>query len=251
MGILNECRRGTVEGCLCRGWSVVNEWAVTWCDHVTSWPRDRPGLTPSPAHGQSCGPWCGHDRGRPGRPRLRREALGPSGMGNTVSCCGSPEASPKLPARATKDRREELQASTDLSDDTTVPYLQHISDREVPDGTALLLSPHPQPPPPPFHPSSSLSSSSLPSLSSFSPLHPHPSHHPHCPPHPFHPPHSHPPSPHPPPPSLPDPPHPCCFPLHTTGVWLEELGFPAAAVEHSKFQRGHDISIPKYQTCRR
>lgn len=55
-------------------------------------------------------------------------------MGNTVSCCVSPESSPKLPARLTAERLEELQASTEVSDDTTVPYLQHISDREVPDG---------------------------------------------------------------------------------------------------------------------
>lgn len=56
------------------------------------------------------------------------------GMGNTVSCCVSPESSPKLPSRLTAERLEELQASSEVSDDTTVPYLQHISDREVPDG---------------------------------------------------------------------------------------------------------------------
>lgn len=55
-------------------------------------------------------------------------------MGNTVSCCVSPESSPKVPSRLTTERLLELQASTEVSDDTAVPYLQHISDREVPDG---------------------------------------------------------------------------------------------------------------------
>uniref|UniRef100_A0AAR2JLQ2 Cyclin-like domain-containing protein n=1 Tax=Pygocentrus nattereri TaxID=42514 RepID=A0AAR2JLQ2_PYGNA len=51
-------------------------------------------------------------------------------MGNTVSCCVSPSGSPKLPRQA--DRLEDYQINTDLSDDTG-PYLQHISDRELPD----------------------------------------------------------------------------------------------------------------------
>lgn len=55
-------------------------------------------------------------------------------MGNTVSCCVSPESSPKLPSRQPAERLEEFQTSTEVSDDNTVPYLQHISDREVPDG---------------------------------------------------------------------------------------------------------------------
>lgn len=58
-------------------------------------------------------------------------------MGNTVSCCVSPESSPKLPSRQPAERLEELQTSTEVSDDNTVPYLQHISDREIPDGTCL------------------------------------------------------------------------------------------------------------------
>ncbi|TNN03818.1 hypothetical protein fugu_000847 [Takifugu bimaculatus] len=62
-------------------------------------------------------------------------------MGNTVSCCVSPESSPKLPSRLTAERLEELQASSEVSDDTTVPYLQHISDREVPDELALESNP--------------------------------------------------------------------------------------------------------------
>lgn len=52
-------------------------------------------------------------------------------MGNTVSCCVSPSGSPKLPRQL--ERLDDYQISTDLSDDTG-PYLQHISDREVPDG---------------------------------------------------------------------------------------------------------------------
>ncbi|KAK6310003.1 hypothetical protein J4Q44_G00198840 [Coregonus suidteri] len=55
-------------------------------------------------------------------------------MGNTIACCVSPEGSPKLP-RQLADRQENYQLSTDVSDDTG-PYLQHISDREVPDELA-------------------------------------------------------------------------------------------------------------------
>uniref|UniRef100_A0AAX7TXQ7 Cyclin-like domain-containing protein n=1 Tax=Astatotilapia calliptera TaxID=8154 RepID=A0AAX7TXQ7_ASTCA len=61
-------------------------------------------------------------------------------MGNTVSCCVSPESSPKLPSRLPAERLEEFQTSTEVSDDT-VPYLQHISDREVPDELALESNP--------------------------------------------------------------------------------------------------------------
>ncbi|KAJ8012645.1 hypothetical protein DPEC_G00045040 [Dallia pectoralis] len=60
-------------------------------------------------------------------------------MGNTVSCCVSPEGSPKLP-RQPADRFEEYQINTDVSDDTG-PYLQHISDREVPDELAQESNP--------------------------------------------------------------------------------------------------------------
>lgn len=51
-----------------------------------------------------------------------------------MSCCVSPESSPKLPSRQPAERLEEFQTSTEVSDDNTVSYLQHISDREVPDG---------------------------------------------------------------------------------------------------------------------
>ncbi|KAG5833491.1 cyclin-Y-like protein 1 [Anguilla rostrata] len=59
-------------------------------------------------------------------------------MGNTVSCCMSPGGSPKLPRQS--DSVEDYQANTDLSEDTG-PYLQHISDREVPDDLAHESNP--------------------------------------------------------------------------------------------------------------
>lgn len=62
-------------------------------------------------------------------------------MGNTLSCCVSPESSPKLPSRQAPERLEEVHTSTDVSDDNTGPYLQHISDREIPDELALESNP--------------------------------------------------------------------------------------------------------------
>uniref|UniRef100_A0A3Q2XA30 Cyclin Y-like 1 n=1 Tax=Hippocampus comes TaxID=109280 RepID=A0A3Q2XA30_HIPCM len=62
-------------------------------------------------------------------------------MGNTVSCCVSPESSPKLPSRQPAERLEEFLTSTEVSDDNSAPYLQHISDREVPDELALESNP--------------------------------------------------------------------------------------------------------------
>uniref|UniRef100_A0A8C6LPF2 Cyclin Y-like 1 n=1 Tax=Nothobranchius furzeri TaxID=105023 RepID=A0A8C6LPF2_NOTFU len=62
-------------------------------------------------------------------------------MGNTVSCCVSPESSPKLPLRQPAERLEEFCTSTEVSDDNTVPYLQHISDRELPEELALESNP--------------------------------------------------------------------------------------------------------------
>ncbi|KAA0715742.1 Cyclin-Y-like protein 1 [Triplophysa tibetana] len=59
-------------------------------------------------------------------------------MGNTVSCCVSPSGSPKLPRQL--EPLDDYQISTDLSDDTG-PYLQHISDREVPDDLGLESNP--------------------------------------------------------------------------------------------------------------
>ncbi|XP_072301384.1 cyclin-Y-like protein 1 [Eucyclogobius newberryi] len=66
-------------------------------------------------------------------------------MGNTLSCCVSPESSPKLPSRQAPERLEEVHTSTDVSDDNTGPYLQHISDREVPDELALESNPSDHP----------------------------------------------------------------------------------------------------------
>ncbi|MBN3318648.1 CCYL1 protein, partial [Atractosteus spatula] len=55
-------------------------------------------------------------------------------MGNTVSCCVSPGGSPKVSrARRQQERLEEYRVDPDLSEPDTGPYLQHISDREVPD----------------------------------------------------------------------------------------------------------------------
>uniref|UniRef100_A0A3B3DNS4 Cyclin Y-like 1 n=1 Tax=Oryzias melastigma TaxID=30732 RepID=A0A3B3DNS4_ORYME len=62
-------------------------------------------------------------------------------MGNTLSCCVSPESSPKQASRQPAERLEEIQTSTEVSDDVTVPYLQHISDREVPEELALECNP--------------------------------------------------------------------------------------------------------------
>uniref|UniRef100_A0A673H716 Cyclin-Y-like protein 1 n=1 Tax=Sinocyclocheilus rhinocerous TaxID=307959 RepID=A0A673H716_9TELE len=59
-------------------------------------------------------------------------------MGNTVTCCVSPSGSPKLSRQV--ECLEDYQINTDLSDDTG-PYLQHISDREVPDDLALESNP--------------------------------------------------------------------------------------------------------------
>lgn len=59
-------------------------------------------------------------------------------MGNTVSCCVSPRGSPKLPRQV--ESLEDYQINTELSDDTG-PYLQHISDREVPDDLAFESNP--------------------------------------------------------------------------------------------------------------
>lgn len=59
-------------------------------------------------------------------------------MGNTVTCCVSPRGSPKLPRQV--ESLEDYQINTELSDDTG-PYLQHISDREVPDDLAFESNP--------------------------------------------------------------------------------------------------------------
>uniref|UniRef100_A0A673XTK4 Cyclin Y-like 1 n=1 Tax=Salmo trutta TaxID=8032 RepID=A0A673XTK4_SALTR len=61
-------------------------------------------------------------------------------MGNKIACCVSPERSPALP-RQLADRQEDYQISTNVRENTG-PYLQHISDREEPDGR-LAQESHP------------------------------------------------------------------------------------------------------------
>uniref|UniRef100_A0A8C4XCZ4 Cyclin Y-like 1 n=1 Tax=Erpetoichthys calabaricus TaxID=27687 RepID=A0A8C4XCZ4_ERPCA len=56
-------------------------------------------------------------------------------MGNTVSCCVSPGGSPKVGrTRRQPELLEVYQAEAELSEPDTGTYLQHISDREIPDG---------------------------------------------------------------------------------------------------------------------
>ncbi|XP_039611241.1 cyclin-Y-like protein 1 isoform X1 [Polypterus senegalus] len=55
-------------------------------------------------------------------------------MGNTVSCCVSPGGSPKVGrTRRQPELLEVYQAEAELSEPDTGTYLQHISDREIPD----------------------------------------------------------------------------------------------------------------------
>uniref|UniRef100_A0A6I8Q411 Cyclin-Y-like protein 2 n=1 Tax=Xenopus tropicalis TaxID=8364 RepID=A0A6I8Q411_XENTR len=54
-------------------------------------------------------------------------------MGNTVTCCVSPDASPKAGRdRAVTERGEPYQAQVELQETDPGPHLQHISDREFP-----------------------------------------------------------------------------------------------------------------------
>ncbi|XP_005996014.1 cyclin-Y-like protein 1 isoform X2 [Latimeria chalumnae] len=67
-------------------------------------------------------------------------------MGNTVSCCVSPDASPKLNrARGHQERLDAYQVETELGEADTGPQLQHISDREVPDDLAPESNPSDHP----------------------------------------------------------------------------------------------------------
>ncbi|KAL4618102.1 cyclin-Y-like protein 1-like [Arapaima gigas] len=62
-------------------------------------------------------------------------------MGNTAaSCCVSPGGSPPSPRSPRPGTAEERHTNTDVSEDTG-PYLQHISDRELPDDWALESNP--------------------------------------------------------------------------------------------------------------
>uniref|UniRef100_A0A8C9W2Q0 Cyclin Y-like 1 n=1 Tax=Scleropages formosus TaxID=113540 RepID=A0A8C9W2Q0_SCLFO len=62
-------------------------------------------------------------------------------MGNTAaSCCASPGGSPQSPRSPRPGAAETRHTNTDVSEDTG-PYLQHISDRELPDELALESNP--------------------------------------------------------------------------------------------------------------
>uniref|UniRef100_A0A8C7ZHK1 Uncharacterized protein n=1 Tax=Oryzias sinensis TaxID=183150 RepID=A0A8C7ZHK1_9TELE len=54
-------------------------------------------------------------------------------MGGSVSCCFSPAESPKIHRRQVELDECLITTTEDVSEDTGT-YLQHISDRELPDG---------------------------------------------------------------------------------------------------------------------
>ncbi|KAM5153269.1 cyclin-Y-like protein 1 [Mantella aurantiaca] len=63
-------------------------------------------------------------------------------MGNTVTCCVSPDASPKPGrARGVIDRADPYQVEVELGEAEPGPHLQHISDREFPDDLAPESNP--------------------------------------------------------------------------------------------------------------
>ncbi|KAG8432750.1 hypothetical protein GDO86_017117 [Hymenochirus boettgeri] len=54
-------------------------------------------------------------------------------MGNTVTCCVSPDASPKAGRdRGVAERGDPYQGEVELQETDPGPHLQHISDREFP-----------------------------------------------------------------------------------------------------------------------
>ncbi|MEE6490282.1 hypothetical protein FKM82_015827 [Ascaphus truei] len=68
-------------------------------------------------------------------------------MGNTVTCCVSPDASPK-PGRAHRgvtERADPYQVEIELGEADPGPHLQHISDREFPDDLAPESNPSDHP----------------------------------------------------------------------------------------------------------
>ncbi|MGH0140207.1 UNVERIFIED_CONTAM: hypothetical protein FKN15_070805 [Acipenser sinensis] len=68
-------------------------------------------------------------------------------MGNTVSCCVSPGGSPKVSrARRKPERPDVYQVEAELNETDSGPSLQHISDREVPDGQLQCGNPVKCPP---------------------------------------------------------------------------------------------------------
>ncbi|KAM9305269.1 cyclin-Y-like protein 1 isoform 1-T1 [Gastrophryne carolinensis] len=63
-------------------------------------------------------------------------------MGNTVTCCVSPDASPKPGrARGALERADPYQVEVELGEPEAGPHLQHISDREFPDDLAPESNP--------------------------------------------------------------------------------------------------------------
>lgn len=54
-------------------------------------------------------------------------------MGGSVSCCITPGESPKIRRRELELEECPITTTEDVSEDTGT-YLQHISDRELPDG---------------------------------------------------------------------------------------------------------------------
>ncbi|XP_018415890.1 PREDICTED: cyclin-Y-like protein 1 isoform X2 [Nanorana parkeri] len=63
-------------------------------------------------------------------------------MGNTVTCCVSPDASPKPGrARGVIERPDPYQVEVELGETEPGPHLQHISDREFPDDIAPESNP--------------------------------------------------------------------------------------------------------------
>ncbi|XP_073408348.1 cyclin-Y-like protein 1 isoform X2 [Dendrobates tinctorius] len=67
-------------------------------------------------------------------------------MGNTVTCCVSPDASPKMGrARGVVDRADPYQVEVVLRETDPGSHLQHISDREFPDDLAPESNPSDHP----------------------------------------------------------------------------------------------------------
>uniref|UniRef100_A0A8C5R3J7 Cyclin Y like 1 n=1 Tax=Leptobrachium leishanense TaxID=445787 RepID=A0A8C5R3J7_9ANUR len=67
-------------------------------------------------------------------------------MGNTVTCCVSPDASPKPGRdRGVSERADPYQVELELGEAEPGPHLQHISDREFPDDLAPESNPSDHP----------------------------------------------------------------------------------------------------------
>ncbi|KAM4698371.1 cyclin-Y-like protein 1 isoform 2-T2 [Rhinophrynus dorsalis] len=66
-------------------------------------------------------------------------------MGNTVTCCVSPDASPKPSRARVVERADPYQVDVELGEAEPGPHLQHISDREFPDDLAPESNPSDHP----------------------------------------------------------------------------------------------------------